>query len=333
MTLANTRSRRRGIALGVLLAGISMPGVAHADAAGPTDYRTEIVSVTPATDVVTFTIEGGDAFVRAEVEPGHELLVLGYDDEPYLRIDTDGAVFENVRSYATYYNEERYGGTDIPDIVDNTAAPEWERIGDGGAWSWHDHRAHFMGTDAPIGMEPGDAFPAQIVPVEVDGNRVEIEVLTTLLDEPSWLPIVIGALIAIQVVLLASLAGPATMVLAGLALGVLGTVVGVAQFRSVPPETEPLLTWWLMPALALAAAVATIVMYGRSALVQRALMALGGLLLALWAFVRRDGLTSALVPTDLPMWLDRLTTSACLVGGVLLVGLSVRDLFRVTPPG
>lgn len=317
------------IAAGVL----ASPEVAHADAAGPTDYRTEIISITPSTDLVEFTIEGGDAFVRAEVEPGHELLVLGYDAEPYLRIDADGEVFENVRSYATYYNEERFGGSDIPDIVDNGATPEWGRIGSGGAWSWHDHRAHFMGTGTPIGMEPGDSFPAQLVPVEIDGSRTEIEVVTTLLDDPSWVPIAVGALLAVQIVLLASLAGPATMVLAGMALAALGTFVGIAQFRSVPSETGPLFTWWLLPALALAATVATIAMYGRSVLVQRALMALSGLLLAVWAFVRRDGLTSALVPTDLPMWLDRTTTSACLVGGVLLVGLSIRDLFRVTPPG
>ena len=57
-----------------------------------------------------------------------------------------------------------------------------------------------------------------------------------------------------------------------------------------------------------------------------------GLVLAVWAFVRRDGLTSAIVPTDLPMWLDRFTTSACLVGGVLLFGLAVRNLLRVSPP-
>ncbi len=328
------RARRALLFIPLIAVGVlASPAVAHADAAGPTDYRTEIVSITPSTDLVEFTIEGGDAFVRAEVEPGHELLVLGYDAEPYLRIDADGDVFENVRSYATYYNEERYGGSDIPDIVDNGATPEWDRIGSGGAWSWHDHRAHFMGTGTPIGMEPGDSFPSQLVPVEIDGSRVEVEVVTTLLDDPSWIPIAVGALLAVQIVLLASLAGPATMVLAAIALGALGTVVGVAQFRSVPAETGPLFTWWLLPVLALVATVATIAMYGRSVLVQRALVALSGLLLAVWAFVRRDGLTSALVPTDLPMWLDRTTTSACLVGGVLLVGLSIRDLFRVTPTG
>ena len=269
--------------------------------------------------------------MSAVVEPGHELVVLGYDDEPYLRIDEAGAVFHNVRSYATYYNEERYGGSDIPGLVDNAATPEWDRIGSGGAWSWHDHRAHFMGTAAPIGMEPGDAFPAQIVPVEVDGRRVEIEVRTTLLDDPSWLIPAVGALLGVQLVLLASLAGPATMVLSGIALAVAASVAGIGQFVSLPAATEPLITWWLLPVLALAAALATIAIYGRSDLLQRGLAALCGLLLVVWAFVRRDGLTSAIVPTDLPMWFDRMTTSACLLGGLLLVGLSIRDLFRISP--
>ena len=38
---------------------------------------------------------GGDAFLRVRVERGHELVVRGYQDEPYVRIDADGAVFEN----------------------------------------------------------------------------------------------------------------------------------------------------------------------------------------------------------------------------------------------
>ena len=318
-------------AAAAMLIAVAVPSVAHADAAGPTDYRTDIVSITPAVDTVTFSIEGGDSFVQAVVRPGHELLVLGYDDEPYLRIDADGVVFHNARSYATYYNEERYGGTDIPDSVDNDAPPEWQRIGDGGRWAWHDHRAHLMSSGPPIGLEPGEALPPQIVPVEVDGSRVAIEVRTTLLADPPWLPSAIGALVGLQIVLLASLAGPATTVFAGVVLATVAAVVGFGQFVSLPAETGPMTTWWLLPILAAAALVATIAVYGRSALIERALVALAGLLLAVWAFDRRDGLTSAIVPTDLPMWFDRSVTAACLAGGAVLTVVSIRDLFRITP--
>ena len=134
--------RRRLAVTAALAAGIaSVPGTAFADAAGPTDFRTEITSISPETPTVELSIEGGDSFVRMSVESGVEATVLGYDDEPYVMIDADGVVWENQRSYATYYNSSRYGTGAIPDEVDNSAEPAWERVGDGGAWAWHDHRA------------------------------------------------------------------------------------------------------------------------------------------------------------------------------------------------
>ena len=54
-----------------------------------------------------------------------------------------------------------------------------------------------------------------------------------------------------------------------------------------------------------------------------------GVELAVWGFLKRDGLGAAIVPTDAPFWLDRLTTAAALVGGVLLVAIAVWSLFVV----
>ena len=86
----------------MLVAALSAaPQPVLADAAGPTDFRSEVLSVTPATDAITVSIEGGDAFVRVVVEPGHEVIVPGYEGEPYLRISADGTVEENLRSMAT----------------------------------------------------------------------------------------------------------------------------------------------------------------------------------------------------------------------------------------
>jgi hypothetical protein len=48
-----------------------------------------------------------------------------------------------------------------------------------------------------------------------------------------------------------------------------------------------------------------------------------------WGFVKRDGLTAAIVPTDAPFWLDRFATASALVGGVLLAGLALWSLFAV----
>jgi hypothetical protein len=328
---------RRAIGAAMISAAcvIAGPGVVLADAAGPTDYRSEVVAIDPATPAVDVTIEGGDAFVRIAVAEGHEVVVLGYapDEEPYLRIGVDGAVEHNLRSFATYYNEERFGGDDIPAIVDNSAPPDWQRIGDGGRWAWHDHRAHWMGTEPPIGLEPGDSLPSQSIPILVDGARVEIEVRTTLQDEPSIWPALFGILVGLQVVFLGALLGPATTTLASLVLSVAALVVGVTQFRSLPAETGPLLTWWLLPAIAVAAAVAIVVTYGRSVLLRSGLLAFAAALLVVWAFRRRSGLSRAVLPTDLPFWLDRCITAAVLAGSVALLVLAVRDMFRVPADG
>ena len=90
--------------------------------------------------------------------------------------------------------------------------------------------------------------------------------------------------------------------------------IGWWQVVSVPPETGPSSISWLLPAVAAAAAVVAITL-GRS-LVSHALVALAGLQLALWAFLRRDGLVKALLPTDAPFWLDRGVTAAAAVVGV-----------------
>jgi hypothetical protein len=308
---------------------LGAPTIAHADAAGPTDYRSSITSIEPPSDVIDVTIEGGDSFVRAAVDPGHELIVLGYADEPYLQISADGVVSHNVRSLATYYNEQRYGSDRIPDTVDDEAPPEWERIGTGGSWAWHDHRAHWMEREPPIGLEPGESLPAQAIPVLVDGEPVTIEVTTTLQPGPSMWPTAFGLLVGLQIVLLAAFAGPATTALAGLVLAAMALIVGVAEFRSLPGETGPMVTWWLLPAFALVCTVATVLVYGRSRLLQLGLVALAGAQLLVWAFTRRSGLDRAVLPTDLPFWVDRFVTASALAGGALLVVVTVRWLWRL----
>lgn len=323
------RGAGRGMAI-VAACMVAAPGVAHADAAGATDYRSEVVAVEPSTPEIKVTIEGGDSFVQIEVDEGHEVIVLGYapDEEPYVRIGPDGAVEQNRRSYATYYNEDRYGGDDIPDIVDTSAPPEWERVGDEGRWAWHDHRAHWMGDEPPIGLEPGDALPTQRIPILVDGARVEIEVLTTLQPSPSIWPAVFGLLIGLQLVFIGVLFGPATTVLGALVLSLAALFAGLAQHRSLPAETGPLMTWWLLPAIAVLCTVAVILTYGLSPLLQSGLLALGAAQLLVWAVQRRTTLTRAVLPTDLPFWLDRVVTAAVLVGSAGLIIVAVREMFR-----
>ena len=157
----------------LLTTAVGIPAVG-ADEARPTNYESVIDSVRPKPKSLRVEIVGGDAFVQVTVEPGTEVQIPGYDGEPYLRVDADGTVLRNRRSAATYINEERYGDTEpLPDRVDAAAAPDWERIGDGGVVAWHDHRVHWM-LDSPPQTGDGVVQP-WTVPMSVDGAEVQVE--------------------------------------------------------------------------------------------------------------------------------------------------------------
>lgn len=321
--------RRIAAVVGLLVAVLAAPGTAHADAAGPTDYRTEITSITPAAPSIHLSIEGGDSFVRIVADPGVEVVVLGYEDEPYVMIDTTGDVFENVRSFAAYYNDARYGTSEIPPTVDNGAAPEWELVGSGGAWAWHDHRAHWMASEAPVGMQPGDTFPAQTIPLLVDGQRVEVEVVSTLVAGPSWVPTALGLATGLALTLAATLGRRVLVTPVAAAWSVAALAVGAAQYLSLPAETGPRPIWWLAPAVALVCAACAI-WWRRSAIVRDGLVVVAAAQLLVWVAVRHLTFSRAVLPTDLPFWVDRAGTAGVAAGASALLATAVARVAGLT---
>lgn len=319
---------RAAAVAGGLLA-VLVPGRALADAAGPTEFRSEIVAVTPATPSIELSIEGGDSFVRIAVAPGTEVVVLGYDEEPATWIDAQGEVYENVRSFATYYNDDRYGGTDIPDIVDNDAPPEWERVGGGGEWAWHDHRAHWMGAEPPLNMRPGESLAPQVIPLLVDGREVSVAVVSTLVADPSpWHAVAGGVLgVGIAAVAITRRATP----LAALVLAAAALAIGATQFLSLPSETGPRPIWWLAPAIAVVSATASW-WWRRTAWLRDGLVALATAQLLVWVFVRWSTLTKPVLPTDAPFWLDRGVTAAAAAGGVALLAAALVSMVLAGQP-
>lgn len=318
-------------ALAVLVAGIAAPGdVALADAAGPTDYETTITSITPEAPGVEVSIVGGDSFLRVVAEPGVEVVVPGYQQEPYLRIRADGVVEENQRSPATYLNVDRYGAGAPPAGADPTLAPNWLPVGDGGAWSWHDHRAHWMSPEPPPDAQPGQQVQASTVPLVVDGTTVTVSVATTWLPEPSRMPLAVGASAGLAAVLLVA-ARRMRLAWALLAVAAAAAAVGYWQYRSLPEETGPLIVWWLLPAVAAASLVVALLLGRR--LVAYALALLAALQLAVWVWLRRDGAFRAIIPTDAPYWLDRGVMAATgVVAVVVAVGAAVA-MFRLPVGG
>ena len=320
--------RRVGAALAGVAVAALWSGTVHADPAGPTDYGSEILSIVPATPEVTLDVLGGDSFVELAAQPGTEVEVTGYFGERYLSFRGDGTVLENRNSPTTYQNEERYGSS-TPDFASADAEPDWVQVAGDGTYAWHDHRAHWMQSIRPAGASPGDRIVEAVIPIIVNGNDVDVTVISTWLPEPSVVPLVAGALIGVIAVggALAFRARDAAWVAVLAPIAVAASAAGWLQYRSLPAETGPRLVWLVPPLLAVTFSVGALVMLRRDRLIAVAAALLGAAQLVLWSWAKRDGLTAAIVPTDAPGWFDRSVTVTALIVGVGLAGVALIELF------
>ena len=315
-----TGLRRIGrIVFGTVLCTLATTSVAHADPPAPGDFRSEVVGVEPSSDGFTARIIGGDSFLEITADEGVEIAVPGYRDEPYLRFEADGSVFENQSSPTYFINASRFGSSTPADIGPDTP-PDWVQVASDGSFAWHDHRTHWMSPTPPAGAEPGDEIVRDVVPITVDGARVEITVVSVWVPAPAPFAVA-GGLIVGAVLLAVLLTSRSRTLLLGAAtgLGIAALAVGVGEFRSLPAETGRSVTLWLLPATALLA-VAIAALFGRRFgwVLERGLVAVAGVQLTIWAFRRSSALVSSVLPTDLPWWLDRFVSAAVLVGAPAL---------------
>lgn len=304
-----------------IAAGVALvPGSAFADAAGPGNFESRVLSVEPATASIHVSVEGGDSFLLLRVDAGTRVEVPGYQDEPFLRFEADGTVYENEASYTAVVSRTRYV-TESP--VDTTGLePEWRKVATDGSYAWHDHRIHWMSPNSPPGRAPGDVILRARIPLLVDDAEVTLTVESVWVPAPSSAAAWIGGLAGM------GLAGAALAFrrtrwagLLVLDLAVLALVVGWWQYRSLPEETGPRIVWYALPAVACVAGFAAVVVralpHRLAGLGATSLSLLAGANLAVWGWQRRDGLTASVLPTNAPWWLDRAVSSAALVGGCI----------------
>ena len=189
-TMARVARRIFVTVVTALAALVLSPGVAAAhgiEGVESTNYRTRITGIEPErSGLLVRVVEAGS---RLELinNTDEEVVVIGYQEEPFLRIEADGGVFANVRAPTTYLSADRDQTVQPPPDADPSAPPEWERISDGLIARWHDHRVHWMSPrDAPaVRRDPGRrhvVFPRWEVPVEIRGDRVLV------VGDLQWIP-------------------------------------------------------------------------------------------------------------------------------------------------
>ena len=189
------------LATAALLVLLASPASAHATG-GPaaTDYRSRVTSIVPQVAGVTVRIQEVGGKLEATNTTSQELVVLGYRDEPYLRIGPDG-VFRNERSPATYLNQTSTAQTPVPASADPALPPVWKKLSSGRTTAWHDHRTHWMGAQDPpqVQRDRGRShvvYPDWTVALTLGGQPLVAHGTLTWVPGPSPVPWFALALVA-----------------------------------------------------------------------------------------------------------------------------------------
>jgi LPXTG-motif cell wall-anchored protein len=159
-----------------LLIGFSAtPALAHE---GNPDFRSVIDRVTPNVPGVSFEVLSYDSYFQLLDQHGHEVVIYGYENEPYARVLKDGTVQVNERSPAYYLNDTRFPTAEVPPAADPKAPPKWKTVDDSGTFIWHDHRMHYQSTSTPPQVTDTSRktkiFDYE-VPLRIDGRKGAID--------------------------------------------------------------------------------------------------------------------------------------------------------------
>jgi hypothetical protein len=176
-------------AAGTVLLASAQPASAHTiGGVQATNYRSHITSVTPPVPGVTIRLRDLGRRVELVNHTSQDVVILGYQDEPYLRVGPAG-VFENRRSPSLYQNKVTTGTstiTPLPPQANPTAPPDWHRRGGGRTVSWRDQRVRWEGADPPgVRSNPG---LTQIVLPRWSFNFLHGTDRVTVAGSISWVP-------------------------------------------------------------------------------------------------------------------------------------------------
>jgi hypothetical protein len=335
--------RRLALRLGLsLAAGCVLPlaAAAPADAHGvgvglrPTSYRSQVTGISPPVDGLTVRLREAGAKVELENSTGSEVVVLGYSQEPYLRVGPQG-VFENRRSPTSWANRSLTPGGRAPSEYDPNAPPRWRRTGSRALAIWPDQRSHWTNPQDPpeVRRARGErhlVVPRWQIPLRQGDRTILVTGTVTWVPGPSPLPWALLAVALCAGVLLAVRTPrwrPALMAATGLAVvaDVLHTVGSwLASTASVVTKTYGMslsVAAWAVGGLAIARLAARKDLPARSFL----LLASVFLLLAGGA-LDLPVLADSQLPSALGPLVTRLSVTVVVGLGTALVVVALRGL-------
>lgn len=163
-----TRTLKTIFAASAAFLTLASPALAHEGALGDGGpFRIEMLTEDP-TGVET---RWGNGEVEFHVEPGTEVVVIGLENEPMVKVDAEGNMFFNEKSPSWWTNQPE--GT-IPEGADSKADPNWVWKMAGGSMQFHDHRFHYMNSSIDPATADGSVVFEFGLPVLVNGAPVEM---------------------------------------------------------------------------------------------------------------------------------------------------------------
>jgi hypothetical protein len=318
-----------------VVVGAASPASAHTvGGVDATNYETTIRSVRPADPAITVrVIDNGDRLELTN-RGRSDVVVVGYDDEPYLRVGPRG-VFENARSPARFLNRVRRDPEPPPASADPEAPPEWRRVSSGQTARWHDHRAHWMGVDDPpvVARDPGREHLVQRfrVDLRVDDRNVRVRGDLRWVPGPSpWPWVVVAVAVAVLTVVGARTRRAPTVLGGVLALALVVAVVHAFGAWTYASASVGKRAGDAIPTLGsvVLGVVALVQLHRRGLRAAAPLLVFAGLFVGI-AIGLADvaALSKSQLPTDLAPALDRATIALALGGGF---GVAAGAAFHVT---
>jgi hypothetical protein len=138
----------RLFAVVALAAALAVAAPAEAHQSNP-NFLTRVDTITPKTKGVTVNVLNRDDQLQVINSSDQDVIIWGYNDDPYGRVAADGTVSVNTNSPAYYLNDDRYGGAKVPDGIDGSGPPKWKVLDHSHRFQWHDHRMHWMAKTRP----------------------------------------------------------------------------------------------------------------------------------------------------------------------------------------
>ncbi|MGH3872494.1 MAG: hypothetical protein ACRDSR_13480 [Pseudonocardiaceae bacterium] len=211
----------------------AVPAAAHIVGTGgsPTNYRTTVTAIRPAVPTVAVTVGLGGQWVRVTNQGSAQIVVLGYQGEPFLRL-SGNQVQVNAHSSTA---EQTGQAPATRDPASPAGEPGWVALRDGNIATWADAR-----IDPPSEQVAG----SWELPLVVDGQRVTVAGTRDLIPPPSpWPWLAALGLLAAAVAAAGWLRDWQRPMAAVVAAGILAFVAHLVGTGFVPQRNGPLLGW------------------------------------------------------------------------------------------